>query len=105
MNLKLSHTGSTSRSLDQILEQPCVRCRGHIFSPIPVKLCQNVGLDEILDVFEIGSCGVKNQVTRSNLRKTLCKLLRPHFPILMKFGRNVCLDEFSDEFENGSCGV
>ena len=35
---------------------PCVRSRGHIFSPIIMKLGQNVCLDE----FENGSCRVKN---------------------------------------------
>ena len=37
---------------------PCVRCRGHIFSPILMKLGQNVCLNKISDEFEIGSCGV-----------------------------------------------
>ena len=39
---------------------PCVRSRGHIFSPILMKLSQNVCLNKISDEFEIGSCGVKN---------------------------------------------
>ena len=39
---------------------PCVHSRGHIFSPILMKLGQNVCLDKISDEFEIGSCGVKN---------------------------------------------
>ena len=30
MSLKIGHVGSKSRSLGQILEKPCVRCRGHI---------------------------------------------------------------------------
>ena len=58
---------------------PCARSRGHIFSPILMKLGQNVCLIKISDEFEIESCGVKNWVTWSNLRKTLCKLWRPHF--------------------------
>ena len=58
--LKLGHVGSKTRSLGQILEKPCVCPRGHIFSPILMKLGQNVCLDKISDDFEIGSCGVKN---------------------------------------------
>ena len=77
--MKLGHVGSKTRSLGQILEKPCVRSRGHIFSPILMKLGQNVCLDKISNKFELGSCGVKNYVTRSNLRKTLCKLQKPHF--------------------------
>ena len=61
-------------SLGQILEKPCVRSTGHIFSPILMKLGQNVCLYEVLDNFENGSCGVKNKITRLNLRKTLCTL-------------------------------
>ena len=37
-----------------------------------MKLVQNVCLNEISDEFAIGSCGVKNLVTRSDLRKKLC---------------------------------
>ena len=70
-----------------------------------MKLRQNVCLDKISDGFEIESCEVKNYVTRSNLRKTLCTLYRPHFQILMKLGQNVCLDKISNMFEIGSCGV
>ena len=57
---KLGHVGSKTRSVGQILEKPCVRSRGHIFSPILMKPSQNVCLDEISDESEIGSCGVKN---------------------------------------------
>ena len=38
----------------------CVRSRGHIFSPIIMKLGRNVGLDKILNEFKNGSCKVKN---------------------------------------------
>ena len=38
----------------------CVCSRGHIFSPIIMKLGQNVCLDEISDETENGSCRVKN---------------------------------------------
>ena len=39
---------------------PCVHSRGHIFSPILMKLGQNVCLNKISDELEIGSCGVKS---------------------------------------------
>ena len=58
--LKMGHVGSKTRSLGQILEKPCVRSRGHFFSPIILKLGQNVCLDEISDKWENGSCQVKN---------------------------------------------
>ena len=46
--------------LGQILEKPCVFSRGHIFGLIIMKLGQNVGVDEISDECENGSCQVKN---------------------------------------------
>ena len=54
---EIGHVGSKTRSLGQILEKPCVRFRGHIFSPILMKLGQNVCLDKISDELKIGSCG------------------------------------------------
>ena len=48
------------RALSVVNFLPCVRSRGHIFSPILMKLGQNVCLNKISDEFEIGSCGVKN---------------------------------------------
>ena len=38
MSSKMGHVRSKTRSLGQILEKPCVRSRGHIFSPIIMKL-------------------------------------------------------------------
>ena len=78
-NLKMGHVRSKTMSPGQMLEKPCVNSRGHIFSPIIMKLGQNNFLDEISEEFENGSCRVKNYVTRSNVRKTLCMLWRPHF--------------------------
>ena len=52
-----SETGSgwvKTRSLDQTLNNPCVRSR------ILMNIGQNVCLDEFLDEFENGSCRVKN---------------------------------------------
>ena len=57
---KMGHVKSKTRSLGQILEKPCVRSRGHIFSRILMKVGQDVCLDDISDEFENGSCGVKN---------------------------------------------
>ena len=45
MSSKLGHVGSKTRSLDQILEKPCVHSRGHIFCPILMKLGQNICFD------------------------------------------------------------
>ena len=56
MRLRMCHVWSKTRPLGQIFEKPCVRSRGHIFSPITMKLGQSVGLDEISDKFENGSC-------------------------------------------------
>ena len=39
-----------------------------------MKFGLNVCLDKTSDKVKIGSRGVKNYVTRSNLRKTLCML-------------------------------
>ena len=59
-SLKMGHVGSKTRSLGQILEKSCVPSGGQIYSPIIMKLGQNVCLDEISNEFENGSYGVKN---------------------------------------------
>ena len=56
----MGYVGSKTSSLGQMLKKPCVCSIGHIFSPIIMKLGQNVCLDEILSDFENGLCGVKN---------------------------------------------
>ena len=73
-NLEMGHVGSKTRSQGQILEKHYVHSRGHIFIPIIMKLNQNDFLDKISEKFENTSFHVKNQVTRSNARKTLCAL-------------------------------
>ena len=118
-SMKMSHFRSKTRSLGQIIDKACVCSRGIILSLIPMKHDQNVCFDEILDEFEIGSCWVKNisedsengscwqenLVTRSNLRKTLRTLLRPHFWFnIIKLGQNICL-EISTERRNGLCWI
>ena len=60
---------------------PCAHSSGHIFSPIIMKLGQNLCLDEVSDKFENGSCHVKNWVTRSSLRKSLYTLLEATFSV------------------------
>ena len=59
--------------------KPCVHSRGHTFSPILLKVGQNVCLDDIRDKFENWSRLVKKLVTGSNLRKSIHRLWRPHF--------------------------
>ena len=41
-SLKLGHVGSKNRSLDQILEIPCVHSKRLSFDPKFMKLCLNV---------------------------------------------------------------
>ena len=69
-SLKMGGVWCKTRSIGQILEKtcvcffvnflPCVCSRGHLFSPIIMKLGQDVCLHKISEVFEIRSCGVKN---------------------------------------------
>ena len=59
-SLKMGHVRSKTRSLGQILEKLCVRSKGHIFSPLIMKLGQNVCFDKISDECENGLCRVKN---------------------------------------------
>ena len=73
-----------------------------------MKVGQDVCLDDILDKFKNGSCGVKTK-TRSLgqiLEKPSVRSRGHIFSwILMKVGQDVCLDDISDKIENGSCGV
>ena len=41
-DLKLSHIGSKTRSLGQIMERPCVHSGGHNYDQKFIKMCQNV---------------------------------------------------------------
>ena len=83
MSLKLGHVGS----LGQILEKPCVRSRGNIFSLILMKLGQNVHLDKILDEFKFGHVRSKTRSLGQILEKH-CVRSRGHIisPILIKLG-------------------
>ena len=105
-SLKMDHVVSKAGSLRQIFGKPCVLSTGHIFSPIIMKLDQNVCLDKILDEIEMGQVGSKTRSLGQILEKP-CVHPRGHIisPIIMTLGQNVCLDEISVEFENGSCQV
>ena len=96
-NLKLGHVGSKTRSPGQILEKSCVRCRGHIFSLILMKLSQNVCLDKISNELEIGSCGVKKTKSLGQILETPCVRSRCHIfnQILVKFGLNVLIKSWT----------
>ena len=94
----MGYVGSKTRSLGQMLEKPCVRCRGHRFSPIIMKLGQNVCLDEISDEFENGSCWVKTRSLGQVLEKPcVCCRANIFSQIIMKLGQKFFYDELSDE--------
>ena len=99
----MGHVRSKFRSLGQILEKRGLCSRDQIFSPLNIKLGQNVCLNKTAEDFENGSCRVKNQVTRSNLQKPSVHS-RGHILslIIMKHGQNVFLDAISDVVENWS---
>ena len=90
----MGHVRSKTRSPGQILEKPCVCSRGQIFSPIIMKLGQNVCLDKISHKFENGSCRSKTRSIGKILEKP-CVRSRGHIfsPIIMELGQNVCLVE------------
>ena len=102
----MGHVRSKNMSLGQISEKPYLHSRGHIFSPVIMKLGQSICLDEILDRFENGSCWVKTRSLVQILEKP-CVCSRSHIfsPIIMKLGQNVCLDKISEVFDNGSSQV
>ena len=104
--LEMGHVSSKTRSLGQISEKPYVHSRSHFFSPIIVKLGQNVCLDEISYRFENGSSWVKTRSVGQFLENTFVHS-RGHIfcLIIVKLGQNVCLDEILDKFENRSCWV
>ena len=64
-------------SLGQILEKACVHSRGQIFSPILMKLGQNVCLKEISDEFQNASWWVKLWSVGQTLEKP-CVCSRGH---------------------------
>ena len=55
-NLKTDHEGSKTRSLDGMLEKPCVHSRGHIFCLTFMKLGQNVSIKSWI-LYKMGHVG------------------------------------------------
>ena len=53
-NLKMGYDGSKTSSLGKILEKPCARSRGLIFSPILIKPGQNIFLDKLSEELNMG---------------------------------------------------
>ena len=105
-SLKTGHVGLKTRSLDQILEKPCLCSRGHIFSLIIMKPGQNVCLHEILEDLKMGHVGSKTR-SLGQIFEKLCARSRGHIfgTIIMEPCQNVCLDKIVNNFENGSCWV
>ena len=99
----MGHVGSKNRSLGQVLEKPCVRSRGHGFSPIILKLRVFILMESWTSLKMVRL----RSVTRSKgqILKKPCIHSRGHIfsLIMMKLGQNVCLDEIVDEVEYGSC--
>ena len=48
----MGHVVPETRSICQILEKPCVCSSGHIFSPMVIKLGENVYLNDSLEEVE-----------------------------------------------------
>ena len=86
---KLIHVGSKTSSLGQIIEKPCVHSRGHIFSPILMKLGQNVCLDKIWVIW-----GSKTRPLCQILEKLVYAVDFILVQILLKLCQNLCLDDF-----------
>ena len=109
MSVKLDHVGLKTRSLDHILEKPCVHSRGYIFSPIFMKLGQNVCHDEILDEKKKKKKTHVWSKTRSlgQILEKPCVGSRGHIFswIIIKLDMNDFLDENMHKVENGSCWV
>ena len=91
-SLNIGHVGSKNRAQGQILEKPCICCRGHIVSLVHMKLGQNVCLDETSDEFENRLCRVENRSLGHILEKPIVRFRSHIFSlILMKLGQSVCL--------------
>ena len=57
----MGHAGSKTKSLDQMLENPCLHSRGHIPSLILMKLGENRWRNDISDVLYVGHVGSKTR--------------------------------------------
>ena len=100
-SLKMGDVGSITRLLGQMWEKPCVCSRGHILSPIIMKLDQHVFHDEFLNKFKMGHVGSKTWSPGQILEKP-CVHSRGHIfsLIIMKLAQNNFLDGISYNFEN-----
>ena len=81
----MDHVGSKIMSLCQILEKLCVHCTGRIFSPIIMKLGQNVCLDETRTNSKLGFVESKTR-SLGPISEKPCVCFRGHIfsPIPMK---------------------
>ena len=94
------------QKLSQVLEKLFVCTRGHIFSPVLMKLGQNVFLYEMSVSLNLGHIGSETSSLGQILEKPyVCPRGLIFSLILMKLSQNVCLNEILDKFENGSCQV
>ena len=102
--LRVSYCDCAVSSVVKFL--PCVHSRGHIFSPIIMKLVRMFVLMKSRTSSKMGYVGSKTRSLGPILDKP-CVRTRGHIfsPIVMKFGQNVCLGKICDWFENGSCRV
>ena len=102
----MGYVSFKTRSLGQISEKPYVHSRGHIFSPIIMKLGQNVCLDESQTCLEIVQVRSKTR-SEGQILEEPCVRSRGHIfrQIIVKSSQNVCLDEIFNEFENRLCRV
>ena len=94
---KMGHVRSKTRSLGQILEKPCVRSRGHIFSPIIMKLGQNDCLHEMKSWTSSKNNHVRWKIrSLGQILEKPCVRSRGYIfrPTFMKLGQNVCFDDF-----------
>ena len=57
----MGHVGTKTRSVGQIIKNPCENSRGHSFGPNIIKFAQNDHLDNISVMFKNGSCQVKTR--------------------------------------------
>ena len=58
MSSSVAHLGSYTRSIAQIKEIPCGRCRAHISCSFDFKIAPNICLDKTFYKFEFSSPGV-----------------------------------------------
>ena len=90
-----------TRSQGQMLEKPCVRTRGHIFSPKITRFGQIICLDEISDKLKMGHFWSKIRSLGQMLEEHVCSRGHIFSSIIMKLDQHGFLDKISHKFENG----